>query len=90
MIHRYAFASKTPLKEVLNFLIRIVNYLYIKAGALDTRLFKEFCKGMNANHEVLLFYAAKRWLSEGNVVNCFFELKGEIKFFLQGKKIIVC
>ena len=56
MIHRYAFASKTSLNEVLDFLIKNVNY--VEARALDTRLFKEFCKGMNANHEVLLFYTA--------------------------------
>lgn len=92
MIHRYALASKTlpaPLQEVLNSVVKVVNY--IKSGALNTRLFKELCKDMNSDHEVLLFYTAVRWLSKGNVVNRVFELKDEIKLFLevQGKHDLV-
>ncbi|XP_068204590.1 zinc finger BED domain-containing protein 5-like [Palaemon carinicauda] len=80
MIHRYALASKTlpaSLQEVLESLIKIVNY--IKTKALNTRLFKELCKDMNAD----LFYAAERWLSKGNVINRVFEMKDEIKLFLE-------
>ncbi|XP_076055190.1 protein FAM200C-like [Oratosquilla oratoria] len=63
MIHRYALASKTlpaSLQEVLKSVIKTVNY--VKTQALNTRLFKELCKDMNADHEVLLFYTAVRWL----------------------------
>uniref|UniRef100_UPI00358EFF27 zinc finger BED domain-containing protein 5-like n=1 Tax=Myxine glutinosa TaxID=7769 RepID=UPI00358EFF27 len=84
MIHRYALASKAlpaTLWEVLDSVIKIVNY--VKAGALNTRLFKELCKDMDAGHEVLLFYTAVRWLARGNVVNRVFELKDEIRFFLE-------
>ncbi|XP_076061211.1 SCAN domain-containing protein 3-like [Oratosquilla oratoria] len=59
MIHRYALASKTlpaSLQEVLESVIKIVNY--VKTQALNTRLFKELCKDMNADPEVLLFYTA--------------------------------
>ena len=38
---------------------------------------------MNADHEILLFYTAVRWLSKVNVVNRVFEMKGEIKLFLE-------
>ncbi|XP_068219230.1 protein FAM200C-like [Palaemon carinicauda] len=84
MIHRYALASKTlpaSLQEVLESVIKIVNY--IKTKALNTRLFKELCKDMHADHEVLLFYTAVRWLSKGNVINRVFEMKDEIKLFLE-------
>ncbi|XP_068227883.1 protein FAM200C-like [Palaemon carinicauda] len=84
MIHRYALASKTlplSLQEVLESLIKIVNL--IKTKALNTHLFKELCKYMNADHEVLLFYTAVRWLSKGNVINRVFEMKDEIKLFLE-------
>ena len=70
MIHRYALATKTlpaSLQEVLDSVIKIVNY--VKTSALNTRLFKELCKDMNSDHEVLLFYTAVCWLSKGNVVN---------------------
>ena len=67
------------LQEVL--VIKIVNY--VKTHALNTRLFKELCKDMNADHEVLFFYTAVHWLSKGNVINCVFEMKDEIKLFLE-------
>ena len=38
---------------------------------------------MNADHEVLLFYTEVRWLSKGNVINRVFEMKDEIKLFLE-------
>ena len=79
MIHRYALACKTLpsfLKVVLNSLIKIVNY--IKKSAV-TSLFRQLCKEMNADHETLLYYTAVRWLSKGNVIGRFFELRSEIK-----------
>ncbi|XP_076031971.1 zinc finger BED domain-containing protein 5-like [Oratosquilla oratoria] len=76
-------------REVLESVIKIVDY--VKTQALNTRLFKELCKDINADHEVLLFYTAVRWLSKGNVINRVFEMKDEIKLFLesQGRKDLV-
>ncbi|XP_067120120.1 protein FAM200B-like [Centruroides vittatus] len=85
MIHQFALATKTlpkPLQEVLDSLVTIVNY--IKSSALNTSLFKELCKNMNSDHEIL-FYTAVRWLSKGNVVGQVFELENEIKQFLELK-----
>ena len=76
IIHRYALASKTlptSLQEVLESVIKMVNY--VKTQALNTRLFKELCKEMNADYEVLIFYTAVRWLSKGRVINRVFEMK---------------
>ena len=84
MIQRYALASKTLhayLQEVLEFVIKIV--YDVKTQALNTSIFKELCKYMNADHEVLLFYTAVRWLTKGNVFNSVFEIKDEIKLFLE-------
>ena len=55
----------------------------MKTQALNTRLFKELCKDMNVDHEVLLFYTAVRWLLKGNIINHVFEMKDEIKLFLE-------
>ena len=60
---------------------RIVNF--IKKSATTSRLFKQFCKEMDSDHETLLYYTAVRWLSKGNVVTHFFELRTEIKLFLE-------
>ena len=38
---------------------------------------------MDTDHETLLYYTAIRWLSNGNVVTFFFELRTEIKLFLE-------
>lgn len=55
MIHREALASKTipkNLHENLVLTIKIVNY--VKGSALNTRLFRELCKDMDAGHTALL------------------------------------
>ena len=81
LLHRQALASKTlpkSLQKVLDQTIKIVNF--IKAGALNSRLFKTFCAGMNSDHQVLLYYTPIRWLSKGNVTRRVFELE-ELKAF---------
>ena len=50
MLHRQALASKTlpeSLEKVLDQIIKIVNF--IKAGALNSRLFKAFCADMDSD-----------------------------------------
>ena len=89
IIHRYALACKTlpiSLKEVLNLVIKLVNF--VKGSALNSHLFKELCRDMNADHESLLFYCAVRWLSKGNVLCRVFELRKELKEFLRLQKKI--
>ena len=67
IIHRSALACKTlPISlEVLNLVIKLVNF--VKGSALNSRLFKKFCRDMNADHESLLFYCAVRWLYIYNI-----------------------
>ena len=58
MIHRHSLASKTlplPLREVLDQTFRMVNF--VKGGALNSRLFKQLCIDMDADHHVLLFHS---------------------------------
>ena len=55
-IHRHALASKTllpPLREVLDQTIRMVNF--VKGGAFNSRLLKQLCIDIDADHYVLLF-----------------------------------
>ncbi len=88
MIHHFAMASKTlpdELSKILEAVVKCVNF--VKAGALYSRLFQDLCREMDSERETLLFYSKVRWLSKGNVVNQVFELRGELKLFLemQGK-----
>ena len=88
MIHRFALPSKTlpdELCKILEAVVKCVNF--VKARALNSRLFQNLCRDMDSEHEALLFYSKVRWLSKGNVVKRVFELRGELKLFLemQGK-----
>ncbi|XP_042234821.1 protein FAM200B-like [Homarus americanus] len=86
MIHRFALASKTlpdALCKILEAVVKCVNF--VKAGDLNSRLFQSLCRGMNSDHETFFFYSKVRWLSTGNVVNRVFELRGELKLFLEMK-----
>ena len=85
MIHRQALASKTlpdDFRDVLTYMIKVVKYL--KGSALNTRLFKQLCVSINAEHTVLLFYTKVHRLCKRNVVARVFELQLFIK---EGKKI---
>jgi hypothetical protein len=85
-IHREALASKTltqPLKDHLSNAIKVVNY--IKGSALNTRLFDKLCRDLDALHSSLLFHTEVRWLSKGNMLMRFFELRSEVLQFLKGK-----
>ena len=86
MPHRQVLASKTlpnALQKVSDEMIQIVNF--IKAGALNSRLFKKLGMDLDSVHLVLLYHTQTRWLSKGNITRRFFELKGELKGFCRLK-----
>ncbi|XP_042204259.1 zinc finger BED domain-containing protein 5-like [Homarus americanus] len=88
MIHRFTLASKTlpdELCKIVEAVVKCVNF--VKAGDLNSRFFQNLCRDMDSEHKALLFYTKVRLLSKGNVVNRVFELRGELKLFLevQGK-----
>ena len=87
MIHRYALASKTlpsELESVLTDVVSMVNY--IKASALNTRLFRRLCQDNEADHENLIYHTEIRWLSRGNVLRRFIELIEEITAFIAAQE----
>ena len=82
-LHRHALASKTfpeYLKAVLKHVIECVNF--IRARALNYRLFKVLCDQMGSEHTVLLYHTEVRWLFSGLILSRVFELCGEIETFL--------
>ena len=86
MLHRQVLASETlpnTLQKVLDEMIQTVNF--IKAGALNSRLFKKPCMDLHSEHLALLYHTQTRWLSKGNVTRRFFKLKNELKEFCQLK-----
>jgi hypothetical protein len=69
------------LNEVLNVLIKSVNY--IKTRPLKSRLFAQICEEIGAQHKSLLFYCNSHWLSRGNVVAHVYDLQEELALYLE-------
>ena len=59
---------------------------FIRARALNHRLFKVLCDQMGSEHNALLYHTDIRWLSRGLVLSRVFELRGEIETFLRERK----
>ncbi len=70
MIHLSALASKifpNELCKILEAVVKCVNF--VKAGAMNSPIFRNLCRDMDSEHEALLFYSKVRCLSKCNVVN---------------------
>ncbi len=84
IIHRQALASKKispELNDTMNLVINVVNFM--KSKALNSRLFSVLCEEVGTNHRCLLLHSEIRWLSRGRVVQRIFELRDEVKKFLE-------
>ena len=87
ILHREALASRTlpaEMRDVMNLAIKVVNV--IKAGALNSRLFKQLCVDMDSEHQALLFHTNVRWLSKGNMLGWLYELRKEVATFLDSEQ----
>lgn len=86
-IHREQLAAKEMSPElhvVMMDSVKVVNF--IKANALNSRLFSVLCEEVGADHTSLLLHTEIRWLSRGRVLVRLLELKTEVEIFLNDKK----
>lgn len=86
-IHREQLAAKDMnenLFDVLNICIKILNF--IRANAVNTRVFKVMCEEMGSGFKHLLLHTHVRWLSRGKVLTRLFELKTEVEIISRDKK----
>ena len=84
VIHKEALASKTltaAMKDKLAIAIRVVNF--IKASATSTRLLNHMSKEMDSTYETLLFHTSVGWLSKGNMLARVYDMREEVKRFLE-------
>ena len=85
-LHRENLAAKnitSALKAVISISIKTVNY--IKNNATNSRCFAELCVFLESEHAQLLYHCEVRWLSKGRVLTRLFELRQEVKQFLESK-----
>ena len=88
LLHRENLASQKlsgELSEVLKDVVSIVNF--IKARALNTRLFNELCEEMGSEFKNLLFDSEVRWLSKGKVIERVLKLQVQVETFLHEKNL---
>lgn len=86
VIHREALAAKgmpENLNSVLSDAVKVINF--IKARALNSRLFSLMCEDMGGKFKTLLLHTEVRWLSRGKILTRLFELKSEVFMFLSEK-----
>ncbi|XP_076330025.1 protein FAM200B-like [Tachypleus tridentatus] len=84
IIHRYSLGSKSlpgNLKLVFEDVLKIVNF--IKSRDVNSRIFRELCKEMGEQYQVLLYHTDVRWLSRGKVVRRVIELRTALQEFLK-------
>ena len=87
MLHRENLVSRelsATVHSVMKVVIEIVNF--VKARALNSRLFQELCSSCGASHQELLFHSETRWLSRSKVLSCVIKSKGELETFY-GKNV---
>lgn len=68
------------LNSILNNVIKIINY--IKANALNSHLFEQFCEEMDAVHKRLLLHKEVRGLAKGRSLARVFQLWEPLQRFL--------
>ena len=84
IIHQEALCCKVlAWKEIMHIVMSTVNY-FIKNG-LTHRQFQQFLSDIDSEHRDVLYYSEVRWLSSGAVLKRLFDLKHEIKTFMNEK-----
>lgn len=84
IIHQTALCGKLSdtLKEVMDNLIKLINFMRSRS-ALQHRQFKVFLTECNSTYSDLLQHNNVRWLSKGEVIDRFWQIKPEVATFLQ-------
>ncbi|KAK7919095.1 hypothetical protein WMY93_010379 [Mugilogobius chulae] len=87
IIHQQSLCSKClKYDHVMSVVVKCVNY--IRSRGLQHRQFCAFLKEIEAAYGDVLYFTEVRWLSRGQVLKRFFELREEIKMFLDGKMTV--
>ena len=84
IIHQQALCGKfLGAASVMSVVISTVNY--IRKTGLNHRQFKHFLETIESEYGDLLYHTEVRWLSRGNVLKRFFDLRMEIDIFMNEK-----
>ncbi|KAK0143416.1 General transcription factor II-I repeat domain-containing protein 2 [Merluccius polli] len=89
IIHQQALCSKClKFDNVMSVVTNVVNH--IKSRGLKHRKFCAFLQEIESAYEDVLYFTEVHWFSRGNVLKSFFELRAEVKAFMEKDGMAVC
>uniref|UniRef100_A0A673BUB5 DUF4371 domain-containing protein n=1 Tax=Sphaeramia orbicularis TaxID=375764 RepID=A0A673BUB5_9TELE len=88
LIHQSLLCAKLSgeLKETMNSVMAVINFIGC-TSSLQHRRFRKLLTDMSAEYKDLLIHNDIRWLSKGNILKRFCELREEILVFLRSSKL---
>ncbi|XP_067096949.1 general transcription factor II-I repeat domain-containing protein 2-like [Osmerus mordax] len=82
IIHQQALCSKClTFDNVMSVVVKCINH--IRSRGLKHRQFRAFLEEIESAYEDVLYFTEAHWLSRGNVLKRFFELRAEVKAFME-------
>ncbi len=88
IIHQQALCSKClKYEHVMSVVLKCINY--IRSRSLQHRQFRAFLEEIEATYGDVLYFTEVRWLSRGNVLKRFFDLRTEVKRFMEDGRMDV-
>ncbi|XP_074513446.1 general transcription factor II-I repeat domain-containing protein 2A-like [Sebastes fasciatus] len=88
IIHQQALCNKClKFDNVMSVVVKCINQ--IRSRGLKHRQFRAFLQEMESEYEDVLYFTEVRWLSRGNVLKRLFELRAEVKAFMEKDGVAV-
>ena len=88
IIHQQSLCSKClKFDNVMSVVVKCVNH--IRSRGLKHRKFHAFLQKIESAYENVLYFTEVRWLNTGNVLKRFFELRAEVKAFMEKDEMAV-
>ena len=82
IIHQQALCSKClKFDNVMSVIVKCINH--IRSRGLKHQMFRAFLEEIESAYEDVLYFTEVRWLSRGNVLKRFFELRAEVIAFME-------
>jgi len=87
IMHQENLCGKALKMDVMHIVMKTVNF--IRAKGLNHRQFQEFLKSMDGDYGDIIYFTEVRWLSRSNMLKRFYNLRNEMKFFIESKSKFV-
>ena len=88
IIHQQALCSKCLKSDnMMSVVVKCINQ--IRSRGLKHRMLRTFLEEIESEYQDVLYFTEVHWLSRGNVLKRFFELRAEVKDFMEKHGVAV-